>query len=217
MRNFHGRIHLYEATAPAKDFFIGQALVFEEQEATEILHPDYTSGPSVAEIVALYYEKVKDLDEEVNKMQYLDVHQWMPKDILLKADKMSMAGSLELRVPLLDIEVMKVAQTIPTKYLINQYNTKRCLFVKQQIVTSQQNGPIREKLGFPVPIRSMAERRDWLQNRQKNYLQRIFAAEFFDQEKILQLLADHRAGKQGLQRKIWTIYTFLTWYKSILH
>ena len=67
MRNFHGRIHLYEATAPAKDFFIGQALVFEEQEATEILHPDYTSGPSVAEIVAPYYEKSKILMKKSTK------------------------------------------------------------------------------------------------------------------------------------------------------
>ncbi len=57
-------------------------------------------------------------------MQYLDLHQWMPKDILLKADKMSMASSLELRVPLLDIEMQKLSQTIPTKYLINQNNTK---------------------------------------------------------------------------------------------
>lgn len=211
MRNFHGRIHLYEATAPAKDFFIGQALVFEEQEATEILHPDYTSGPSVAEIVAPYYEKVKDLDEEVNKMQYLDVHQWMPKDILLKADKMSMASSLELRVPLLDIEVMKVAQTIPTKYLINQYNTKDVFrqAANRHLPTEWAN---REKLGFPVPIRA------WLKEGTgyktvKELFTADFAAKFFDQEKILQLLADHRAGQQGLQRKIWTIYTFLTWYK----
>ncbi len=86
MKNFHGRIHLYEATAPAKDFFIGQALVFEEARShCRYCIDDSTSGPSVAEIVAPYYEKVKDLDEEVNKMQYLDVHQWMPERHLIKS------------------------------------------------------------------------------------------------------------------------------------
>ena len=68
-------------------------------------------------------------------MQYLDVHQWMPKDILLKADKLSMAHSLEIRVPLLDIKMMELAERIPTKHLINLENTKYA-FRKRRIVTA---------------------------------------------------------------------------------
>lgn len=211
MKNFHGRIHLYEATAPAQDFFIGQALVFEEEEALQLLKPTYQKGPSVAEIVAPHYEKVNGLKDEVNKMQYLDLHQWMPKDILLKADKMSMASSLELRVPLLDIEMQKLAQTIPTKYLINQNNTKD-VFRQASNRHLPKEWANREKLGFPVPIKA------WLKEGTgyeavKALFESDFAATFFDQTAILQMLEDHRQGKPNLQRKIWTIFTFLTWYK----
>ncbi|WP_430609655.1 asparagine synthase (glutamine-hydrolyzing) [Enterococcus sp. DIV0876] len=211
MKNFHGRIHLFEATAPAREFFIGQARIFEEAEATTLLTAAYQDAPSVAEIVAPFYKKAEGLKDEVNKMQYLDVHQWLPKDILLKADKLSMASSLELRVPLLDIEMMNLAQTIPTKYLINQNNTKDVFrqAAKRHLPKEWAN---REKLGFPVPIKS------WLKEETgyttvKTLFAADFAAEFFDQAAILQMLDDHRKNQVNLQRKIWTIFTFLTWYK----
>lgn len=211
MKNFHGRIHLFEATAPAREFFIGQARIFEEAEATTLLTASYQDAPSVAEIVAPFYKKAEGLKDEVNKMQYLDVHQWLPKDILLKADKLSMASSLELRVPLLDIEMMNLAQTIPAKYLINQNNTKDVFrqAAKRHLPKEWAN---REKLGFPVPIKS------WLKEETgytavKTLFAADFAAEFFDQAAILQMLDDHRKNQVNLQRKIWTIFTFLTWYK----
>ncbi|WP_313538023.1 asparagine synthase (glutamine-hydrolyzing) [Enterococcus sp.] len=211
MKNFHGRIHLYEATAPARDFFIGQAEIFEEAAAAAILTAAYQEAPTVADIVAPFYDKADGLQDEVNKMQYLDVHQWMPKDILLKADKLSMASSLELRVPLLDVELMNLAQTIPAKYLINQNNTKDVFrqAANRHLPNEWAN---REKLGFPVPIKA------WLKEGTgyaavKTLFKADFAAEFFDQTAILQLLEDHRNGQGELQRKIWTVFTFLTWYK----
>lgn len=211
MKNFHGRIHLYEATAPARDFFIGQAEIFEEAAAAAILTAAYQEAPTVADIVAPFYDKADGLQDEVNKMQYLDVHQWMPKDILLKADKLSMASSLELRVPLLDVELMNLAQTIPAKYLINQNNTKDVFrqAANRHLPNEWAN---REKLGFPVPIKA------WLKEgigyaAVKTLFKADFAAEFFDQTAILQLLEDHRNGQGELQRKIWTVFTFLTWYK----
>ncbi|HCE11536.1 MAG TPA: asparagine synthetase B, partial [Enterococcus sp.] len=163
------------------------------------------------DIVAPFYDKADGLQDEVNKMQYLDVHQWMPKDILLKADKLSMASSLELRVPLLDVELMNLAQTIPAKYLINQNNTKDVFrqAANRHLPNEWAN---REKLGFPVPIKA------WLKEGTgyaavKTLFKSDFAAEFFDQTAILQLLEDHRNGQGELQRKIWTVFTFLTWYK----
>lgn len=211
MKNFHSRIHLFEATAPAREFFIGQARILEKAEATTLLTAAYQDAPSVAEIVAPFYKKAEGLKDEVNKMQYLDIHQWLPKDILLKADKLSMASSLELRVPLLDIEMMNLAQTIPTKYLINQNNTKDVFrqAAKRHLPKEWAN---REKLGFPVPIKS------WLKEETGYTAVKIlfaddFAAEFFDQAAILQMLDDHRKNQVNLQRKIWTIFTFLTWYK----
>ncbi|OUK22172.1 asparagine synthetase B, partial [Enterococcus faecium] len=178
MKNFHGRIHLYESLAPAKEYFIGHARVFEESEASEVLTPKYQTAPSVDEIMTVHYEKTEGIKDEVNKMQYVDLHQWMPKDILLKADKLSMASSLEVRVPLLDIEVMKLAQQIPSKFLLNQNNTKD-IFRQAANKHLPEEWSNRVKLGFPVPIKA------WLKEEHgyeqvKALFEADFAKEFFD-------------------------------------
>lgn len=212
MKNFHGRMHLYAATAPSREYFIGHAEVFSEKEASSYVTPAFQEAPTVAEIVGPYFDKADQLaKEEVNKMQYLDVHQWMPKDILLKADKLTMASSLESRVPLLDIEMMKLAQSIPTKYLINQNNTKD-VFRQASNRHLPEAWANREKLGFPVPIKAWL-REDLGYKQVKALFEADFVTEFFDQAKILQLVEDHHDGKADLQRKIWAIYSFLTWYK----
>lgn len=133
-------------------------------------------------------------------------------DILLKADKMSMAHSIELRVPLLDREVMDVAATIPTRFRVNEQNSKYA-FRKAANNALPEAWANRKKIGFPVPIRH------WL--RDENYVSRVrnafmsdVAAEFFDQPKIIKLLEDHVSGAHNNQRKIWSIYMFLLWYNE---
>lgn len=211
-KQFHGQLHLYHSLAPAEEIFIGQARVFGEDEANEYLQPAYQHSKSVQEIVDRTYKKIANKDyNELQKKQYLDVHQWMPGDILLKADKLSMASSIELRVPLLDIDVMKTAEKVPSKYLLNQHNTKWA-FRKAANRHLPDEWADREKLGFPVPIK------DWLHD--EKYYQQVrelftqdFVSEFFDQAKIVQLLDDNYHEKVDERRKLWTIFTFLTWYK----
>lgn len=211
MKNFRGRIHLYESLAPAKEYFIGHARVFEESEAETYLTKEFQNAPSVSEIMSQHYKKTEEIEDEVNKMQYVDLHQWMPKDILLKADKLSMASSLELRVPFLDIEVMKLAQQIPSKYLVNQNNTKD-VFRRAANKHLPKEWSNRIKLGFPVPIKSwLKEANGYMQV--KALFEAEFTKEFFDQKKIMKLLNDHHKGYKEEQRKIWTIFSFLTWYK----
>ncbi len=124
-KTFPGAWHLYANLAPAEESFIGQARVFEESQSEQLLKPEYRKAPSVQSIVDKTYARVEGKGlSELKKKQYLDMHQWMPGDILLKADKMTMAHSLELRVPLLDKELMGVAEQVPTKYLITDENTK---------------------------------------------------------------------------------------------
>ncbi|WP_338476232.1 asparagine synthase (glutamine-hydrolyzing) [Tetragenococcus halophilus] len=208
--NFHGKLHLYRSIAPAEDFFIGQAKVFDESESEEYLKPKYQQSESVHDIVEKQYEKVPDLPE-LKKMQYLDMHQWMPKDILLKADKMTMANSLEARTPLLDIRLMEVAEKIPTKYLLNSKNTKYA-FRKAAHRHLPDEWANRKKLGFPVPIK------DWLHEERfykqvREIFAADFAAEFFNQEKILDLLDQNYQENIDARRHIWTLYSFLVWYK----
>lgn len=210
MPNFKGSLHLYKSLAPAEDFFIGQAFVFEEEEADIYLQPNFRKSETVREIAQRQYDKVPDLPE-VKKMQYLDIHQWMPKDILLKADKMTMAHSLEARTPLLDIRMMELAERIPVKYLLNAENTKYA-FRKAANRHLPDEWADREKLGFPVPIK------DWLHEEKfykevRGVFEADFVPEFFNQEKILDMLDKNYTQEIDARRKIWTIYSFLVWYK----
>lgn len=118
-----GKNFLIKGGLSPEEWFIGQAKIFEEKEAHGLLTNDYNQAPSVKEIVKPYYDQVKQ-EDDVTKMQYLDLHLWLVDDILLKADKMSMAHSIELRVPFLDREVMNVAAKVPVKYRINDIDTK---------------------------------------------------------------------------------------------
>ena len=135
----------------------------------------------------------------------------MPGDILLKADKMSMAHSLELRVPFLDRYVMKCAQEIPSRYKINARNTK---YVMRQAAnkTLPDEWANRKKMGFPVPIRYWL-REEKYYNIVKKYFESDFAAEFFDTKALVSMLDDHKNEKINNGRKIWTVFTFLIWYE----
>ena len=209
-KKFKGQLHLYTSLAPAEEFFIGHAKIFDVEEANEILTKDYQIGKTPAEIVNPIYQNVANEKSEIRKMQYLDIHQWMPGDILLKADKMSMAHSLELRVPILDTEVAKVSAKIPTKYMINSENTKYA-FRQAAARHIPKEWYDRTKLGFPTPVKVWL-REDKYYHVVREMFQRDFVTEFFDQEKITQMLDDFYNEKNEDRTKIWNIYTFLVWY-----
>lgn len=207
---FKGHDFIIKSSGVPEDYFIGQALVWDEKSAYSVLKPEYRVGKSVKEITSPIYEKVKG-KSELDKKQYLDLNLWLPGDILLKADRMSMAASLELRVPFLDKYVMEQAQSLPHEYKINGENTKY-IFRKAANKTLPDEWADRKKLGFPVPIKF------WLREEKycdtvKSYFESDYAKEFFDTDMLLKLLDDHYTGKSNEQRKIWTVFTFLVWYK----
>lgn len=200
--------------------FIGNAYMFTPEERKSLLKIQ-TDAPDPQVLTRHYYKRVQDADE-VTKMQYLDLHMWMAGDILLKADKMSMAHSLELRVPFLDKEVMAVAEHIPTRYRVTRkavtdehtpYVTKYAmrLAAKQDTPRETADTAAKKKLGFPVPIRV------WLkEDAYYNIVKARFESEagrrFFHTEALVRLLDDHRAGRADNSRKIWTVFMFLVWY-----
>ena len=189
--------------------FIGNAYMFSEKERKALLKIK-TNAPDAAAITKPFYDKVKDKDA-VTKMQYLDLHLWMTGDILLKADKMSMANSLELRVPFLDKEVMALAEKIPTRYRVNDENTKIAMRKAALRATPPQTAN-KKKLGFPVPIRV------WLkEDKYYSIVKDAFTSEtaehYFNTNLLIDLLDEHRNGKRDNSRKIWTVYIFLVWHK----
>ena len=210
MPYFRGRTTLIRGGAPVEDYFIGQAQIFEEREAVDILKAPYKKSPSVREITKPVYDKVKNQDD-VTKKQYLDLKLWLTGDILLKADKMSMAHSIELRVPFLDKEVMKVGESIPAKYKVNDENTKVALRYAAKEVLPEEWAK-RQKKGFPVPIRFWFKEQKYYDMVKETFTS-DYAGEFFDTEKIVKLLDDHFHDRCNNARKIYTIYVFLVWYK----
>ncbi|MDE6784269.1 MAG: asparagine synthase (glutamine-hydrolyzing), partial [Ruminococcus sp.] len=200
--------------------FIGNAYMFTPEQRKELLKIR-TDAPEPSRITKPYFDRVASHDD-VTKMQYLDLHMWMAGDILLKADKMSMANSLELRVPFLDKEVMALAERIPTKYRVThengtaetKYITKYAMRLAAKKDTPAQTAKTaaKKKLGFPVPVRV------WLkEEKYYNIVREAFESEnsqkFFNTAPLVKLLDDHRDGKADNSRKIWTVFTFLVWYK----
>lgn len=133
-------------------------------------------------------------------------------DILLKADKTSMANSLELRVPFLDKNVMELAAVLPLDCRVNNTTTKVALRHAAQKTLPRVTAQ-KDKLGFPVPIREWL-RQDEYYNMVKSEFTSDTAEKYFNTKKLVKLLDVHKQGKTDLSRKIWTVYTFLVWHNE---
>ena len=205
--DFKGKSFLLRGAQTLEERFIGNAKMFSEKEKARLLRDIPATDPT--EKTRAFYAQTAGQDD-VTRMQYLDINRWMVGDILLKADRMSMAHSLELRVPFLDREVFKVASRIPVKHRIAAGTTKYAmrLAAERHIPASAAEKP---KLGFPVPIRVWL-REEKYYNTVKAAFTSPTAAQFFNTSELLSMLDAHFAGKKDNSRKIWTVYMFLVWY-----
>jgi asparagine synthase (glutamine-hydrolysing) len=206
--DFRGKNFIIRGSKKIEERYFGNSNIFSEDERMGYLNGSYKSV-SPTEYTKVFFANTNGLDD-ITKMQYLDIHMWMVQEILLKADKMSMANSLELRVPFLDTEIFKLARTVPTKYKVNETNTKLALrkAASKKINIKSAN---RTKMAFPLPLT------EWLREEKyysliKSYFQTEQSKKYFSQSRIMSLLEDHKSGKRNNTRKIWAILTFLVWY-----
>lgn len=204
----HGINYLIRGSKDLDERFIGNAYIFSEKERKQLLKIK-TNAPDAMQITKPFYDKVRDQDQ-VTQMQYIDLHLWMTGDILLKADKMSMAHSLELRVPFLDRKVMELAEKIPAKHRVTADSTKYAMRIAALKACPPQTAN-KKKLGFPVPIRVWLKE-DKYYNIVKDKFTSPEAQQYFNTDALVALLDDHRAGKYDYSRKIWTVFSFLVWY-----
>ena len=205
--DFKGKSFLIRGSKTIEERFIGNANMFTQKEKAKLLRDVPATDPT--DFTKEYYDRCRGLDD-VTRMQYLDINRWMVGDILLKADRMSMAHSLELRVPFLDKEVFEVASRIPVKHRVAAGTTKYAmrLAAERHVPESAATKP---KLGFPVPIRVWL-REDAYYNKVKAAFESPAARRYFRTEVLLRLLEQHKRGKKDNSRKIWTVYMFLVWY-----
>ena len=189
--------------------YVGNAFIFDEKEKNKLLKK--RNGVNPLDVTRPYWNRTKGRDT-VTQMQYLDINVWMVHDILLKADKMSMANSLEVRVPFLDKEVFEVASRIPRQYKVDGEVTKRA-FRKTASEVLPERVADKKKLGFPVPIRVWM-REDKYYNRIKEAFTSKEAEQFFNTNYLVKLLDQHKAEHLDNSRKIWTVFMFLLWYQE---
>ncbi|WP_125982448.1 asparagine synthase (glutamine-hydrolyzing) [Loigolactobacillus iwatensis] len=217
--NFRGKVHLYTTLAKPSEYYVGQSVIynfeqptiFTAKQANGLVTEKYRNTLDIKGNYTHDFKKVANIDE-VKQMQYIDLHHFMYNDILQKADKISMAHSLELRVPFLDVKVAKLANSIPTKYLLNNKDTKYA-FRKASEMHLPKSWADRPKLGFPVPIKQwLAE--DKYYQKVRDLFTQDFVQEFFEQDKILNILDKTHSGELNGRREVWVIYTFLIWYQD---
>lgn len=207
--HFPGQNTLKLYGKPFYERYIGHGSLISEEEANLILKKDLRTNETIKDVIKPYYDRVKN-EDDVTKKMYIDMHFWLPQDILLKADKMTMANSLELRVPLLDSYLFNYAKSIPSKYLIRNNETK---YIFRDIASDviPKEWSKRRKLGFPVPF-SKWIREEKYYNLVKEEFNKPYVDNFFDKEHINNLLTEHYQNIKNNGRKLYNIYVFLIWY-----
>lgn len=208
--NFKGKNFLVRGAMEPYQRFMRANYVFQSAERQKFLkRPIASKVPE--EYSKRYFNEVSNLDEPT-QLQYVDMHTWMIYDILLKADRMSMANSLELRVPFLDKKMLELSTRIPSRYRAANETTKIALrgAAIKQLPERTAN---KKKLGFPVPLNDWL-REDKYYNKVKAAFQSDIAEKFFVTSELMKLLDDHKSGKALNMQKIWSFYTFILWYEQ---
>ena len=209
-KHFRGQTIILKYGQKVEDRYIGPAEIMTDELANSIVTSKYKNSETSRDLTKKYYDEVKNMDD-VSKRLYLDMKMWIVEDILLKADKMTMANSIELRVPLLDKKMWELARTIPVKHKVHNEITKYA-FRRAAKNKLPEDWAKRRKLGFVVPFVV------WIKEEKyykivKEVFNKDFVSEFFDKDKINKLLDDHFNGITNNGRKVYTIYTFLKWYE----
>jgi asparagine synthase (glutamine-hydrolysing) len=207
-QGLRGKDMLRRGSIGIEERYYGNARIFRPEELADGLLRTYNPRTSYMDVTRGLYAATEHLDDST-RMKYVDLFTWLRGDILVKADKMTMANSLELRVPFLDLEVFGVASSIPTALKLADNTTKYALrrAIADIVPAHVLNRP---KLGFPVPIRH------WLKDTMYDWAHEIIADSqaqaFIDRDHALALLAAHRDGPHDYSRKIWTLLVFLIWH-----
>ena len=209
-KHFRGQTIILKYGQKVEDRYIGPAEIMTDELANSLVTSKYKNSETSRDLTKKYYDEVKNMDD-VSKRLYLDMKMWIVEDILLKADKMTMANSIELRVPLLDKKMWELARTIPVRHKVHNEITKYSFrtAAKNKL---PEDWAKRRKLGFVVPFVL------WIKEEKyykivKEVFNKDFVSEFFDKDKINKLLDDHFNGITNNGRKVYTIYTFLKWYE----
>jgi len=151
----------------------------------------------------------------LRKMTYADIKTWLPDDLLVKADKMTMAASLELRVPFLDHKLLEFSTALPDEYRLNQ-NQGKYLLKKFAEKLLPREIIYRKKKGFPVPIASWFRGKLYDKTRDILLDERSLSRGYFRADYIENLLSRHKSGKEDLSRRIFALLNIELWHRKYI-
>lgn len=209
-RGIKGRGFLLRGSKTVEQRYFGNAFIFDEDLKKRIVaNPESLRENHPWEVTWPIYSKVSAMDD-VTKMQYLDIHTWLCGNILMKADKMAMANSLEIRMPFIDFKVFDVASRIPSEFKIREGTTKWVLREAMKDFLPKEVRP-RKKLGFPVPIRHWLRKEFYTWAREKLEDSRV--DHWINKAEAVRLLKKHKEGKYDYSRQIWTLLIFILWHE----
>lgn len=189
-----------------KDLFVGEANISSPSEVRDILSNRYKDGMEARQFTSKFFKNV----DELSGKQLVDLNSFMQYDILLKGDRMSMAHSLELRVPFLDLEVWSVARRLSSDLKVRGNVTKFALREAAKEVLPEE-WYTRPKKGFPVPFRDFLKE-DSFYNKFYEVLSSELCDDFFDRSAVLDMLKEHKDGVKRNHRRLYSYYVFLVWY-----
>ncbi len=206
-QGFRGQDMLRRGSLELEDRYYGNARIFREEQLAGLLRT-YDPQRSFRDVTDPVYALSRETDP-IARMQHVDLFTWLRGDILVKADKMTMANSLELRVPFLDTEVFEVARTVPADQKVTKQTTKLALRRAMELIVPP-HVLHRRKLGFPVPIRHFlaGDSYEWA----RGIITTAHTDEYLDPAAVLAMLDAHRAGEADHSRRIWTVLVFLLWH-----
>jgi asparagine synthase (glutamine-hydrolysing) len=203
-----GKSLLHRGSLTLQQRYYGNARSFSDAQLRDVL-PGFRDDWTHTDVTAPLYAESADWDP-VARMQHIDLFTWLRGDILVKADKMTMANSLELRVPFLDPEVFAVASRLPVQAKITRTTTKYALRrALEPIVPPHVLN--RPKLGFPVPIRHWLRAGPLLEWAHE-MLNASTADHLIDVDAVRRMLDEHRCGTADHSRRLWTLLIFMLWH-----
>jgi hypothetical protein len=194
---------------PLRDRYIGNANVFGGAEVDLLTR---YGGGTVHDVTDPLHDLAAEAGlDDVSTMQYIDINTWLPGDVLVKADRMSMAHGLELRVPFLDREVMGVASRLARADKTAATMTKFAL--REAIGTLLPHETVDQaKRGFTVPIGH------WLQGELSGFAEQVIrearTEDWLDKRAVLDVLRQFRAGDPEVTwRQVWVLVVFSLWHQ----
>ncbi|MEW6729969.1 MAG: asparagine synthase (glutamine-hydrolyzing) [Acidobacteriota bacterium] len=208
------RKYLLLAGLPFEARYRGVSSALADDLKHELWSTSSYNGNTIAELFAPYYQMVQDAGR-LNQMLFIDTKVWLPDDLLVKADKMTMANAQELRVPFLDHVLMEYAAGLPTSLKLRKGIRK--FLLKEAMANLLPDEIIsRPKRGFPTPLRRWFAEDLRTQMRAVLLAHNAIVRRYFKVDKIAELITEHETGRVDRNEELFTLLIFEYWHRCFL-